>query len=111
MAFLFNFLRKTEYIEEYRQVISFKKDFNTLLCKDSFIARKDYVFLIEKYKPIFEFFYNTYKADTLSYYCKQKKLKKQEIVDFINSYQDIADLVKGSSIVKNRNEQYIQKHL
>ena len=50
MAFLFNFLRKTEYTEEYKQVISFKNfsDFLVTITKDVFSKKSDDLVRIKK---------------------------------------------------------------
>ena len=96
---------------EYKQAISFNKEFSDILCSDLFIARSDYKHLIDRYKETAVFFENSQRANTLSYYCKQNKLNKEVIEKFLSSYRDIADLAKGSSIIDAHNEQYIQNHL
>ncbi len=96
---------------EYLKAITFNGKFSDILEKDSFIARSDYMFLIKDYEETATFFENGKRAKTLTYYCKQNKVKESEIERFLNSYEDISDIVKGSVIVRSHNDKFIKKHL
>ncbi len=113
-AKLFGKKQKTNFKhlpDEYNQALVFNQKTATLLKADSFIARSDYLALIQLYHTTATFFKAHAQANTLSYYCNQNKLNKKDIDQFLNLYEDMADLSKGSVVVENHNEQYIQKHL
>lgn len=117
MRFFFNFFDKVKnransvFPFEYNKVIEFNNEFSELLKKDAFLARSDYSFLLTKYDDIYVFFNSCKTALTLEFYCKQNKINKKEIETFLQAYEDIKDLRKGSSIINKHNEQYIISHL
>lgn len=96
---------------EYIQAVEFIKELKELLSKDKYIARSDYNFLIEKYQKIYTFFESTKRANTLSYYCKQNRLKEADIEEFLVSYSDIKKPNNDSNIIERHNTEYIQAHL
>ena len=117
MGFFSKFFGKKEKSEnlqlpaEYFKAITFNSKFSDILEKDSFIARSDYMFLIKDFEETSTFFENGRRAKTLSYYCKKNKVKESEIERFLNSYEDISDIVKGSVIVRAHNDKFIKRHL
>ena len=70
---IFGKKEKVSECKEYSSVLEFNKEFDLLLSKEQYIARSDYVFLIEKYKECFELFKNIDKANMLKYYCRKNK--------------------------------------
>ena len=115
MGFLSNLFKKTNKtkleFKEFQQAKKFNDEFKHLLSLDLYIARSDYEYLIDKYKSVYDFFNNNKKANTLHYYCKKNKLEENIVLSFLNNYENILDLKKGSSIVEEHNENYIAKHL
>lgn len=96
---------------EYQQVKIFNNEFATLLSADKYIARSDYIHLIDTYRSTYEFFNSNKKANTLIYYCRTNKLNENTILSFLSSFESILDLKNGSVIVNEHNESYIKKHL
>lgn len=96
---------------EYQQVKIFNNEFATLLSADKYIARSDYIHLIDTYRSTYEFFNSNKKANTLQYYCRTNKLNENTILSFLSSFESILDLKNGSVIVNEHNESYIKKHL
>lgn len=108
---LFNKKESTHFPSEYKEALDFIREFESLLTEDRFIARSDYKQFLAQYNNIYIFFNNAVKAKTLSYYCKRNKLQESKIVKFINYYQSISDLCKGSSFVEQHNNIFINNHL
>ncbi len=111
LAKLFDRNKNTNVSFEYKEALAFNQEFESLLSEDRFIARSDYKHLLEKYESVYTFFSSVVKANTLSYYCKQNKVKKSGITRFLYVYNDLCDLLKGSSIISKRNDHFVSSHL
>ena len=96
---------------EFTQAENFNFELQKLLSLDSYLARSNYAYLIDKYKSTYDFFNNNKKASTLQYYCKTNKLNESIVVSFLNKYENILDLKRGSKIIEEHNENYIKNHL
>ena len=96
---------------EFTQAENFIFELQKLLSLDSYLARSNYAYLIDKYKSTYDFFNNNKKANTLQYYCKTNKLNESIVVSFLNNYENILDLKSGSKIIEEHNENYIKNHL
>ena len=96
---------------DFLQAEKFNNELQNILSSDRYLARTDYIYLIEKYKTAFDFFNNNKKANTLQYYCKTNKLDEKVILMFLGNYENILDIKKGSKIIEEHNESYIKKHL
>ena len=95
---------------DFLQAEKFNNELQNILSSDRYLARTDYIYLIEKYKTAFDFF-NNKKANTLQYYCKTNKLDEKVILMFLSNYENILDIKNGSKIIEEHNESYIKKHL
>ncbi len=96
---------------EFTQAENFNFELQKLLSLDSYLARSNYAYLIDKYKSTYDFFNNNKKANTLQYYCKTNKLNESIVISFLNNYENILDLKSGSKIIEEHNENYIKNHL
>ena len=96
---------------EFAQAENFNFELQKLLSLDSYLARSNYAYLIDKYKSTYDFFNNNKKANTLQYYCKTNKLNESIVISFLNNYENILDLKNGSKIIEEHNENYIKNHL
>ena len=96
---------------EFAQAENFNFELQKLLSLDSYLARSNYAYLIDKYKSTYDFFNNNKKANTLQYYCKTNKLNESIVVSFLSNYENILDLKSGSKIIEEHNENYIKNHL
>ena len=96
---------------DFLQADKFNNELQNILSSDRYLARTDYIYLIEKYKTAFDFFNNNKKANTLQYYCKTNKLDEKVILMFLSNYENILDIKNGSKLIEEHNESYIKKHL
>ena len=96
---------------EYKRVVAFHQEFQGLLSKDLFIARSDYMHMLAEYREVYTFFSNAQKAQTLTYYCQINRLDQDLILQFLNTYEDLEDLKKGSALVAHHNNAFINRHL
>lgn len=102
---------KSVYSSEYAETVSFNESFDTLLSEDRFIARSDYKDFIVKGKRIYDFYQTLQTSELLEEYIAKHKLDKNQIIKFTQTYCDIKEPVKGSSIIKKHNDDYITRHL
>ncbi len=100
-----------ESLSEYTNVIAFNKSFDMLLKQDKFIARNHYKHLISQYESLSQFYAVLLKSDMLEDYIFKHHLDKLQIEKFLTKYEDIKDLQKGSSIIKEHNDQFVAAHL
>ena len=94
---------------EIKELLAFHDDLSSLLEQDKYLARSEYSMIEDKYSTIYSFFKSAQKAKTLDYYCKQNSIRKKDVNEFLEQYENI--LSEESSIITNHNEQYIQRHL
>ena len=99
------------YPIDYLKAIEFNNKFTQLLSLDKYIARSDYKLLIQEYAPNYTFFSNTEKAKALGFFCKQNKLQKAEVVNFLDYYSSIMDLSKDSEYIEKHNDLFVRNHL
>ncbi len=103
--------KEEEAQSEYASTIAFNKSFSTLLKQDKFIARSDYKHLISQYKSLSQFYAALLKSNMLEDYISKHSLDELQIKNFLTGYADIKDLQKGSSIIKEHNDQFVAVHL
>lgn len=96
---------------EYANTIVFNNAFESLIKQDKFIARSDYKYLIPQYESLLQFYTTLLASNMLEDYISKHHLDESQIENFLNRYQDIKDLQKGSSIIKKHNDQFIAAHL
>lgn len=94
---------------EIKELLAFHYDLTSLLEQDKYLARSEYSKIKDNYSTIYSFFKSAQKAKTLDYYCKQNSIKKKDVNEFLEQYEDL--LSEESSIIHNHNEQYLQRHL
>lgn len=99
-----------ELTPEIKELMAFRKDLMSLQAVDRFLAQSDYVYLRDKYAKIYTFYENTLRANTLDYYCEQNALERGYVDKFLSEFEDVC-LNSESSIIRNHNEQYVQRHL
>lgn len=99
-----------ELTPEIKELMAFRKDLMSLQAVDRFLAQSDYVYLRDKYAKIYTFYENALRANTLDYYCEQNALERGYVDKFLSEFEDVC-LNSESSIIRNHNEQYVQRHL
>ncbi len=98
-------------ISEYASTIAFNKSFDSLLKQDKFIARSDYKHLVSQYESLSQFYAALLKSNMLEDYITKHRLDELQIENFLAGYEDIKDLQKGSSIIKEHNDRFVAAHL
>lgn len=78
---------------------------DSLLGKNEYIARSDYLSVLEAYKEIVLYFKNLKNDSLLEDFCKKNHFKKEKIDLILEEYENI------KSLVKNHNETFIQSSL
>ena len=96
---------------EYGKLLQFTNCLNSLLQDDKYIARSDYLALIEEYEDVKTFFQNQKTATTIENYCEKYGVPLKAIEDFLCKYEDLSNLKEGSDNVQKHNQNYLQKHL
>lgn len=96
---------------EYGQIVKFLQCLDSLLQEDKYIARSDYVNLIEEYASINTFFQNQKTATTLENYCEKFGISVETIEKFLSKYEDLSNLKEGSNSIQQHNQVYLQEHL
>ena len=97
--------------EQYLRAVRFNEEFARLLMQDKFIARSDYKDFIDVYQDIHQFFVSVAEAHILEEYASKNSLDIAQIRTFLDSYGQIQNLTKESTLVKNHNSQYIANHI
>ena len=98
-------------LSEYLSAEEFNHELAGLLSLDKYIARSDYLPLLTKYRPTYDFYHSLVKGSSLDYYVKAHKVKKERLTTFLSSYEDLIDLAKGSATVEAHNQQFLAQHL
>lgn len=87
---------------------SFARLYNDLLSQDKFISRSDLQEIKEDYKDSFEKVNVLISTNSIAKYCKDNKIDKELVDDFLNKYKDIT---ANYSLIKKHNDSFIEKHL
>ena len=96
-----------------KAIIRFISEFEEILNQDKYIARSDYIYFIDEYKDLYNFFVTLIETDkdTFNYYCENNKIDIHNANYFIEKYTEIQDLKNESKTIANHNENYINKKL
>ena len=86
-------------------------EFESLLNQDKYIARSDYMYLIDLYKDEYDDLISLKRKNMLQEYAEKNNFNFENINTFLNHYEDIFDIIDGSKIVKKHNNEFISKHL
>ncbi len=96
---------------EYIKLLKFNQEFTDLLCSNEFIARRNYLDLVRSYTAVYQYFDVLMSSDSLTAYVKRNRLNTFEIQKFIESYNDIKNVAKGSLKVKCHNDKFVTQKL
>lgn len=88
---------------EYGQLLEFLQCHNSLLQEDKYIARSDYVNMVEEYASINTFFRNQKTATTLENYCEKFRIPLETIEEFLFKYEDLSNSKEGSISIQQHN--------
>ncbi len=96
---------------EFGQLMQFIQQHNSLLSEDKYIARSDYLKLLEEYSNVNTFFLNQKTATTLNIYCEKFGVPIKSIEEFLAKYEDLSNLKEGSESIQRHNQAYLKRHL
>lgn len=96
---------------KYDEILHLLKRFDDLLSQDRFLARSDYKEFAEQCQPLRIYFEPLIKSGIWENYSRNNNADNRAIDRFMSLASDIADLQKGSVIVKNHNDRFIARHL
>ncbi len=99
------FKSSRSFPKEISLLEEFNESFSKILNKDMYISRRNYVFLIEKYESIIEYFETLKKSNTLDIYLKQNHIEKNFFFQMFTKYKNMEQQVK------EHNEVYISQTL
>lgn len=102
---------RISFPDEYYRVLQFNACLKTLLRQDKYIARSDYKSLISDFSDILSFFKTLESSGMLSDYITKHRLEADQIVSFIDEYENLKDLSEESPAIKKHNDTFIAKHL
>lgn len=89
---------------------NFEYQMNELLSKDTFIAQSDIHQYISEYANLYKQSKLLKDTDTLSYFCRDRKIPIESFEHFMSLYEDLQN-EKGSSIICKHNDIFIEEHL
>ena len=95
---------------ELSSLLAFERDLNNLLKADSFIARRDYIHLLQSYKDLYDQFHTLRKSKALGYFCDTNGIDLQRVENFLNTYEDLS-AKDGSQIIMAHNDNFVSQHL
>ena len=104
-------IHQANYTEEYKGIIKFNQDLQSLLSKDKFISRKDYKCLLEEHAHLIPFVDALKKSQMLDSYVAANHLDIDQFNAFSNQYAQLADTKTPATIIKSHNDKFIQRHL
>ena len=91
--------------EECRKLLQFKADVNRLLAENRYIAKSDYVLLIENFSPIYEQLAVMQANDIFSEYCSKNH------VDIVEASSALALYQHMERTVNQHNENYLDSEI
>ena len=95
---------------EVSALLAFERTVNDILNADSFIARRDYIPLLQCYHDLYVQFHTLKKSNTLCYFCDTNAIDLQRVENFLSTYTDLS-ATDGSRIIMTHNDNYVSKHL
>ena len=95
---------------ELSSLLAFERDLNNLLKADCFIARRDYIHMLQSYKDLYDQFHTLRKSKALGYFCDTNSIDLQLVENFLNIYEDLS-AKDGSQIIIAHNDNFVSQHL
>ena len=81
--------QKINKSSQYTKALEYNSKIKDLLNQEKYLAKSDYLKLLEQYKNIYDFFNTMVQGDMLNIYCKSNKVNKKNINNFLFNYKDI----------------------
>ena len=93
--------KKINLPEELKEIKTFNIELSELLQSDNYIARKDFMYLFDKYKKVHNSLEAIKDAGLLNVYSKKNNISKNAILDFIENYNNL------TNIISDRNKSFV----
>lgn len=110
---LFSSFKKDTLVAPTKELLKLKEFevyIHTLLDCDKYLAKSDYLHLIDEYSDIFSTFNKLQETCMLEHYCSINNCGLGRVRDFIRCYQDLKE-DKESSVIHRHNEKFLANHL
>lgn len=96
--------------KELLKLKEFEVYLHALLDCDKYLAKSDYLHLVDEYSDIFATFNKLQDTRMLEYYCRTNNCGIERVKSFISCYRALKE-DKYSSVVNKHNEQFLSDHL
>lgn len=96
--------------KELLKLSEFEIYLDTLLESDKYLAKSDYLHLVDEYADIYSTFKQLQDTSMLEHYCDVNDFENERVYSFISSYNSLKEDL-DSSIINLHNEDYIKAHL
>lgn len=96
--------------KELLKLNEFEVYLHTLLDCDKYLAKSDFLHLVDEYEDIFATFNNLQETKMLEHYCSTNNCDIVRIKSFIRNYQELKD-DKDTSAIHKHNEKFLSDHL
>ncbi|MDE5985879.1 MAG: UvrD-helicase domain-containing protein [Prevotella sp.] len=110
---LFSSFRKEAPVVPTKDLLKlneFEVYLHTLLDCDKYLAKSDYLHLVDEYADIFATFNKLQETCMLEHYCNTNNCGIGRVKNFIRCYQELKE-DKESSVINKHNEQFLSDHL
>ena len=110
---LFSSFKKDTLVAPTKELLKLKEFevyIHTLLDCDKYLAKSDYLHLIDEYADIFSTFNKLQETCMLEHYCSINNCGLGRVRDFIRCYQELKE-DKESSVIHRHNEKFLANHL
>ena len=101
---------QTSPTKEILKLNEFEVYLHALLDCDKYLAKSDYLHLVDEYADIFATFNNLQETRMLEHYCTTNNCDIERVKSFIRYYQELKE-DKNSSPIYKHNEKFISDHL
>lgn len=101
---------QTSPTKEILKLNEFEVYLHALLDCDKYLAKSDYLHLVDEYADIFATFNNLQETRMLEHYCTTNNCNIERVKNFIRYYQELKE-DKDSSPIYKHNEKFISDHL
>ncbi len=96
--------------KEILKLNEFEIFLHALLDCDKYIAKSDYLHLVDEYADIFATFNKLLETRMLEHYCRTNSCEIERVKDFLSCYQEL-DEDKDTSAIHIHNEKFLTDHL
>lgn len=96
--------------KELLKLNEFEVYLHALIDCDKYLAKSDYLHLVDEYADIFATFNKLQETRMLEHYCRINNCDIERLNDFIRNYQELKE-DKDTSVIHEHNEKFLLEHL